>query len=446
MLYDFTGEAPLSAEAWPTTIIVDPEGKVRFHLADLARRHEGRITELLDGLTGPDKMKRLDDGTLAYCDKDKCVIPAPKPLERRPHDRAPRGAIGPEGDLWVAFESNRDGDENIYLRSYRDGNEIDEVRLTASVSDDYSPDVTVDREGRVWVAWVSDRDGRYDIFVRSRTGETWSPPEAITRTDDDAMRPSLTVDTQGRLWAAWYEWSRLGDSETSRDRNIYARCRTRSVWSDPVEVSPVEPDVDDHADPAIVALSGTTADVAAVWSLDYHPGLHQPPLQAKTPSIFLRPLSTGAEPGSVENVHLLGSMGRRVDLNPAAAPLPGGGAVTIWDSLSGEAPGRQILSTTWSPGSPSPTVVRISAPESIAITPTVTVTPDGTAHAAWAQWSGESWDIYSTTFTNGVWTRRNALVAGPDDERSPRYVSAPGGRVWLIYEERTPEGTVVKVR
>ncbi len=444
-LYDFAGEEALAAGSWPTYIIVGPEGRIRLHVAGSARRYEARITETFEELTGPERMKRLDNGTLAYCDKDRCVIPPPKPLERRLHDRAPRTAVGPEVDLWIVFESNRDGDENIYLRRIRRGETVEEVRITADIGDDYSPDIAVDREGRIWVAWVSNRGGRYDIYIRSRDGAHWSEPTALTCSADDAMRPVLAVDGSGHLWAAWYEWTRLGDSVASRDRNVFARRLDDHGWSEPVEVSPVEPDVDDHADPAIAALHGSKAAVAVVWSLDYHPMLHDAPLQAKYPSIFLRLLGAGAGDGTVADVRLFGSTGKRVDLNPTVAALPDGGAIAAWDSLSSEAPGRSILAATWRPGA-RPSVVRLSSPEAHAISPTVAIAPDGTAHAAWAKKDGESWNLYGTSNTGGLWQNRTVLVAGPAEERSPQLICDKAGRLWLIYEERTRERTVIKVR
>jgi len=445
VLYDFTGEGALAAGSWPTYIIADQEGLIRFHLRASARRYEAHIVEVLEELTGPDRMKRLDDGSLVYCDKDRCIIPPPKPLERRLHDRAPRAAAGPDGDIWIAFESNRDGDENIYLRRVRSGEMIEEIRITADINDDYAPDIAVDREGRVWVAWVSERGGRYDVYIRSWDGSVWSRPMALTRSADDAMRPALAVDGQGRLWAAWYEWAHLGDSIASRDRNIFTRWLGDQGWSEPVEASPVEPDVDDHADPAIAGLRGSEAAVAAAWSLDYHPMLHDAPLQAMYPSIFLRLLGAGARDGTVADVRLLGSAGKRVDLNPSIAALPDGGAIVIWDSVPAESPGRSILAATWRPGV-QPSVVRLSSPEALAITPTVAIDPDGTAHAAWAKKDGESWNLYGTTNARGLWQPRTALVAGPADERSPQLICDKAGRMWLIYEERTPEATVIKVR
>jgi hypothetical protein len=68
----------------------------------------------------------------------------------------------------------------------------------------WAPDVAADREGSAWVAWDSYRSGNYDIFARKLPAS--GDPGAIqqvTKSPRFQSHPSLAVDSAGRPWLAW---------------------------------------------------------------------------------------------------------------------------------------------------------------------------------------------------------------------------------------------------
>jgi len=110
----------------------------------------------------------------------------------------------------------------------------------------WMPDAAADSQGNVWVAWDSYRTGNYDIYARkiSAAGEL-GPIQQITKSTRFQAHASLAVDKADRVWLAWDEsgsnWGKdYNRDETWRGTVLYSDRRPRVAvfesgkWSEPV--------------------------------------------------------------------------------------------------------------------------------------------------------------------------------------------------------------------
>ena len=114
----------------------------------------------------------------------------------------------PEGRIWVAYASYRDGGENIYIRRRsRDGVWDPEVELTERTLADFNPALGVDRQGRVWVVWSRQENSRtWPLMARFLDGERWSEEQELF--SGKHYLPVLERNREtGDLWLAWEDWT-----------------------------------------------------------------------------------------------------------------------------------------------------------------------------------------------------------------------------------------------
>src|SRR5947209_15854517 len=97
------------------------------------------------------------------------------------------------------------------------------------------PDAAADSAGNLYVAWDSYRTGNYDIFLR-RIGSDGSlgPIEQVTKSPRFQAHASLAVDRNDRVWLAWDEsganWGKdYARDDTWRGTVLYADRRPRVV-------------------------------------------------------------------------------------------------------------------------------------------------------------------------------------------------------------------------
>ncbi len=103
------------------------------------------------------------------------------PVIRKP---SMRPAWSPDG-LWLAYQSDRDGNQDIYLTQMRTG---DEQQLTFSGGRESDPAWSRDSKQ---IAFVSDREGDDDIFVTSISGDSL---RSVTSGPEDDIEPTWHPD------------------------------------------------------------------------------------------------------------------------------------------------------------------------------------------------------------------------------------------------------------
>ncbi len=151
-------------------------------------------------------------------------------------DLKPTASVYGETIPWFAsscltWESNRDGDWNIYSVFNTNGDSWSQaIAVTSDSEADLNSSISRD-DSLFWAAWQSDRTDNWDIFVSSSTGSTWSIPTQITADSNSDENPSIFASSySGTLWVVW---------ETERDGNwdIHASCYNGSAWSAPMSIT-----------------------------------------------------------------------------------------------------------------------------------------------------------------------------------------------------------------
>jgi hypothetical protein len=116
-----------------------------------------------------------------------------------------------------------------------------------SGSSAWMPDAAADSKGNVYVAWDSYRTGNYDIFLRRIAADgTLGPIEQVTRSPRLQAHASIAVDAADRVWLAWDEsganWGKdYARDDTWRSTTLYADRRPRIAvlengkWSQPAD-------------------------------------------------------------------------------------------------------------------------------------------------------------------------------------------------------------------
>jgi hypothetical protein len=150
-------------------------------------------------------------------------------------------AAGVNGTIFVAWSDDSEGDSEIYMRQYRDGEGWRDVGTGSSVGGgisgnnaaSYSPALAVGPSGLPYVAWVDESDDNdTEIYARRFTGSSWenmgsnsASGGGISNNRAPSQEPSIAVDRFNRAIVAWSDLS-SGPSE------IYLKRWNGSGWED----------------------------------------------------------------------------------------------------------------------------------------------------------------------------------------------------------------------
>jgi hypothetical protein len=131
----------------------------------------------------------------------------------------PSIAVDSNGNIFVAWEDDRDGDWNIYFANSSDGGQTwTNNKINSSSGNQSNPSLVVDSLGNLYVVWEDDRNDDWDIYFANSTdgGVTWTYPNVKVNDDSSAwqINPSIAVDNSGNLYVTW-------DDDRNGDQDIY---------------------------------------------------------------------------------------------------------------------------------------------------------------------------------------------------------------------------------
>jgi hypothetical protein len=113
-------------------------------------------------------------------------------------------ATAPDGTVWMAWQSFSEGQADILLAPL-DGSSRP-VRISDGPADEWSPALAIDRSGRIHVAYDTYAAGNYDVMIRTRgTDATLGKVRTVASSANFEARPSLAIDPQGRVWVVYEE-------------------------------------------------------------------------------------------------------------------------------------------------------------------------------------------------------------------------------------------------
>ena len=105
--------------------------------------------------------------------------------------------------LWITWESNRNGVQQVLLTSIR-GGQIGTVEAVSGTDvNAYNPSLAVLESGALAVAWHSFADDNFDVYLRRRAaGGAWQPEVRVTRAPTIDRHPVLCARGD-ELWLAY---------------------------------------------------------------------------------------------------------------------------------------------------------------------------------------------------------------------------------------------------
>jgi hypothetical protein len=173
-----------------------------------------------------------------------------------------------EFELWIVWESNRDGNWNIYGSYYSLSSDSwsSPVQLTSHLSEDLAPVLVTNMFG-TYLAWESNRNGNWDIYFKHFSNNEWSEPFQMTANDADDKNPAMS-GLPGSVFLAW-------QSNRNENWDIFMNWLNNSEWD---TVRQVTFSLSDETSPAVAdggfekILIAFESDLDLSWniySMDY---------------------------------------------------------------------------------------------------------------------------------------------------------------------------------
>ncbi|MEO9365368.1 exo-alpha-sialidase [Candidatus Nitrosocaldus cavascurensis] len=152
-------------------------------------------------------------------------------------DENPRLAVGDDGTLYIAWQSNVDGNYEIMLAQFKDGRlKTKPTNMSSNVGSSINPRLAVNNTN-VYLAWQDNTIGNYEIMLRVSTdnGKTFNDAINISNNTGNSVDPLLVVDGSN-VYIAWRD-----DLSSIKERrnNIMLRVSNDhgKTFSDTVNIS-----------------------------------------------------------------------------------------------------------------------------------------------------------------------------------------------------------------
>ncbi|HEV2445128.1 MAG TPA: hypothetical protein VGS58_04370, partial [Candidatus Sulfopaludibacter sp.] len=217
-----------TAAGWSTPEPLTEGGRDLFRTA-IAQDARGRIWVVWSERTGEvwDLTARVFDGRSWSAPRTLTNGNGPNFFHRLARDRAGNLHL-----VWVAWLNA----ESHVMWSKLEGDTWSAAREISGASA-WMPDAAADSQGNLYVAWDSYRTGNYDVFLRRIAADgSMGPIEQVTKSPRFQAHASLAIDGADRVWLAWDEsgsnWGKdYARDDTWRGTTLYTDRRPRvAVW------------------------------------------------------------------------------------------------------------------------------------------------------------------------------------------------------------------------
>ena len=128
----------------------------------------------------------------------------------------PAIAVDGAGKVWVFWSANKDGNFDLYGRSFLNGKGASTLKLTNDTGPDIVPSAATDAKGNVWVAWQAFRNGRSQILAATQHGDKFSAEIIVGQSAANEWNPAIAASPKGEVSVAW-------DSYRKGDYDVYLR-------------------------------------------------------------------------------------------------------------------------------------------------------------------------------------------------------------------------------
>ncbi|MGB0383472.1 MAG: exo-alpha-sialidase, partial [Ardenticatenaceae bacterium] len=315
----------------------------------------------------------------------------------------PSVAVDANGTVYATWEDNRNADQDIYFATSTDNGQS--WSADVKINDDaggtwqYNPSMAVSPNNTLYVSWADNRNGNQDVYFASSTngGATWS---ANVKVNDDAggawhNNPSLAVDANDNVVVAW-------EDLRNGDQDIYFARSTDSgaTWSSNVKVNDDSSLLHQYTPSVGVDGSGT---LMLAW-YDQRNG--------NDDIYFARSTNNGTSWSA--NVKLNDNSGTSSEQYPSLAVDSNGNAVAVWQDA------RDIVNNIYSArssdsGQTWQTNVKINDDPSTTgqYNPSMAVDANNTLYAVWQDERHSSSDIFFARSTDGgtTWLANTKVIS-----------------------------------
>ena len=134
------------------------------------------------------------------------------------------------GSLWVAWDSNRYGTYQIYLKSWNGNIWSGDLPLTSSSSNTY-PSLAQFSDGTIILVWTSNASGYDNLYYKTFNGGGWSAAIPLTSGAFYDESAKIAIAPGPTLWVVWERDTPTGPS-TPMLQQVYYKRLTGNVWSD----------------------------------------------------------------------------------------------------------------------------------------------------------------------------------------------------------------------
>ncbi len=119
-------------------------------------------------------------------------------------DEQPSIMQASDGTIWIVWVSNRTQNDDLFcMTSSNNGVSWSETQLTTNNLTDFFPSIMQASDGTIWVVWESDRNGQPDIFYKLYRDSSWSSENFFTWFMDEDIMPSIFQSANGTTWLMW---------------------------------------------------------------------------------------------------------------------------------------------------------------------------------------------------------------------------------------------------
>jgi hypothetical protein len=125
-------------------------------------------------------------------------------------------AVDGSGRVFVVWSGQARLGFDLFVRSMKDGEWTDPVRITDDEGPDLNPVAATDSTGAVWIAWQGARNGDFDVLVARQQGEGFSEEIQVSTSDANDWAPQLATGPNGEVSVVW-------DTYDKGDYDVYAR-------------------------------------------------------------------------------------------------------------------------------------------------------------------------------------------------------------------------------
>lgn len=137
------------------------------------------------------------------------------------------------GAIHLAWESNRDGNRQVYLGEVHDSRLTDVRRISNTRHQNFNPFMAADGAS-AWLVWESFRDHNYDIFGAQFLEGAWQSEQRLTSDPRIEHRPVVSV-RNGQAWMAWEVITvpQFRTSSSQEHRTVVAKIGPDGLYSPP---------------------------------------------------------------------------------------------------------------------------------------------------------------------------------------------------------------------